>query len=148
AALDPMRKAGVRIRPERRPEMQLQRPFGFWITVALAVVLAVVWGAGRAQAKGRGPSTGLRTLGHHEITASSAPVDGYGGATPVLTANGNRAAFSALTFDPNRVAHIYLINTDGTGQQEVDTYPVGNGVSALDVSADGSKVISTYDGRS
>src|SRR3954463_13922041 len=99
--------------------MQVQRPFGFWT----ALVLAVVGAAGRAHAQGNSASTVVRTLVYHEITAASAPVDTNGGAPPILSASGNRAAFGLLSYEPSRVAHIYLINTDGTGQQEVDTYP-------------------------
>src|SRR2546430_2421099 len=129
--------------------MQVQRPFGIWITVPLALVLAFVGGAGRAQAQGNSPSTVLRTFIHHEITTAGAHADGDGGVSPVLTASGSRAAFCVLEYSPTRTAHIYLINADGTGQQEVDTYPFGGGgVTALDVSADGSKVISTHDAKS
>src|SRR5437879_3745455 len=104
--------------PERRPEMREQRPFGFWTAVALAVALAVVGGVWRAQAQGNGASTLLRTFVYHEITASSAPVDGDSGVPPLLSASGNRAAFCVLEYSPTRTAHIYLINADGTGQQE------------------------------
>jgi hypothetical protein len=128
--------------------MREQRPFGFGIVAALAAVLAVVGGVWRAQAQGSGASTVLRTLVYHEITAANTHVDTNGGAPPILSASGNRAAFGLLSYDPTRVAHIYLINADGTGQQEVDSYPFSNGVNALDISADGSKVISTYDANS
>src|SRR5438105_7512105 len=129
--------------------MQVQRPFGFWTAVARAVALAVVGGVWRAQAQGNSASTLLRTFVYHEITAASAHADGDGGVSPVLSASGNRAAFCVLEYSPTRTAHIYLINADGTGQQEVDTYPFGGGgVTALDVSADGSKVISTHDSKS
>ena len=129
--------------------MRNRKPFGISSVTALAVALAVMGGVWRVQAQGNSASTVLRTFVAHEITAASAPVDGDGGVSPVLSANGNRAAFCVLEYSPSRVAHIFLINADGTGQQEVDTYAFGGGgVNALDVTADGSKVISMHDGDS
>jgi hypothetical protein len=138
--------ADERPRTERRYVMHQRRRFGPGTCLALAAALAVGGGGGHAQAQGNGASTVLRSFVHHEITASSAHIDGDGGVSPVLSANGNRAAFCVLEYGPSRAAHLFLINADGSGQQEVDTYPFGGGgVTALDISAAGGTVISIHD---
>jgi hypothetical protein len=88
------------------------------------------------------PST-IRTLVSHQITAL--PAGTYHGVEtpavslwPVLSANGNRAVFFTVT-SADGIAHVQVINADGTGQREVDSYPGGPYVE--DISADGSKVL-------
>ena len=88
-------------------------------------------------------STVIRTLVYHEITSfTSATVVN---STPVLSDSGNRAAFAqAPGPEPTRTTHVFVINADGTGQHEVDTYQQLCFCGAeLDISADGSRVLST-----
>src|SRR5205823_142880 len=65
---------------------------------------------------------------------------------PVLSGSGNRAAFAMApgTEDPARPNRIFVVNADGSGLHEVDSYTsfVFFG-SLVDISADGSKVVST-----
>src|SRR5260370_42190706 len=125
--------------------MRRQTRFGFGTVPALTAALAVVGGVWCVRAQGSSASTVLRTLVYHEITAASAPVDANGSAPPVLSASGNRAAFCLMSYTPTRVAHIHLIDADGTGEREVDAYPVSDVCTGLDVSADGAKILSTGD---
>ncbi len=87
----------------------------------------------------------LRTLVYHEITSlNQSPVAGTGGtsqAVPILSWNGNRAAF-VLQTGPVEF-RLFVINADGSGQREVDSYTNIGGVPLVDISADGSKVLSS-----
>jgi hypothetical protein len=84
----------------------------------------------------------VRTLAYNEITALSADMTYNYGLYPVLSADGSRAVFRTTTYIPDRVNHVLVINTDGTGQPtQVDSYPDYN-VGPFDISADGTKVIS------
>jgi dipeptidyl aminopeptidase/acylaminoacyl peptidase len=85
----------------------------------------------------------LRTLVHHQITSFQQDL---ALSAPVLSGNGNRIAFTdgpgtGSADKPNR---IYAINADGTDQKEIDSYTsrcfCG---SYVDISDDGSKVVST-----
>ncbi|HZS06074.1 MAG TPA: Ig-like domain-containing protein [Blastocatellia bacterium] len=92
------------------------------------------------------PGTVLRTLVHHQITSFAGNFNTGTGQAPVLSANGNRAVYAMApgTEDPANPNRIFVINADGTGVQQVDSYTTlcfcG---SQVDISADGSKVIST-----
>jgi Tol biopolymer transport system component len=84
----------------------------------------------------------VRTMVYHEFTSLTAPFSD----NPVMSANGTRAAFAVApgTGDPATPNRIFVVNTDGTGLREVDFYTTlcfcG---SDLDISADGSRVLST-----
>ncbi len=87
-----------------------------------------------------------RHLVYHQITGPTEPFSGIPG-TPRLCANGNRVALTlppSGTGNPATPNRIFVMNPDGTGLQQVDSYTslVFSG-SNLDISADGSKVVST-----
>ena len=87
----------------------------------------------------------VRTLAYHEITLFASRVF-VTGSDLILSASGNRAAYSYApgTQDPNTPNRIFVINADGSDQREIDFYTTlcfcG---SDVDISADGSKVISS-----
>jgi hypothetical protein len=82
----------------------------------------------------------LHTLAYNEITSLSADPDSGLGLSPRLSADGSRAVFSNITYTPY-INHVFVINADGTGQREVDSFPGGHWFQE-DISADGSQVIS------
>lgn len=113
--------------------MQTHRPYAALTAISLLAVLQ----CRTVQAA----NTILRTLVYHDITdPPSATVPqierGYG-AYPIMSDNGNMAAFTYTTSD--RISHVGVINTDGSGQREI--YATANGHQNLDISADGSKVL-------
>ena len=83
--------------------------------------------------------TVLRTLAYHQLTSITS---GNG------VASGRRA--SKLSADGSRVVYVvqgepslvYVINADGTGARQVDSIP-GNWGPIVDISADGSRVLSS-----
>src|SRR5436190_1477976 len=118
--------------------MQVQRPFGFWTALALAVVLAVVGAAGRAHAQGNSASTVVRTLVYHEITAASAPVDTNGGAPPILSASGNGSKVIS-TYDGR--TQVRIASADGRGGRPLVTLNPDTGrFEEIRLSSDGSLV--------
>lgn len=79
----------------------------------------------------------VRTLAYHQLTSfTSLPGVYTGKRASMLSADGSRAAF-VVKGAPSRV---YVINADGTGLRELDTLP-GDWAPAVDISADGSKVL-------
>jgi hypothetical protein len=90
---------------------------------------------------GSGATTGeieiIRTLVYHEITSQTDTIDCHNGAMPVISDNGENAAFIA---HPDGRAHIYVIKTDGT-QPPQDVYSVDYGYDTpVAISPDGTKV--------
>src|SRR5262249_23966040 len=90
----------------------------------------------------------VRTLVYNEITALPRLFTNMNvGLGPELSASGNRAVFAdAPGPEAVRTNDIYVINADGTSQTQtlVDSYPQDCFCSAqVDISSDGSKVIST-----
>lgn len=88
----------------------------------------------------------IRTLVYHEITALTTGPNRDNGQQPVLSDDGNRAAFaiapgSGTPDNPNR---IFVVNAEGSELREVDSYTslcfCG---SEVDLTADGSRVISS-----
>src|SRR5258707_5870379 len=84
------------------------------------------------------------TLVYNQITSLSGGLQ-QGAANPQLSASGNRAVFITTGGTPN--SHVMVVNADGTGQHQIDAYDnagvaVGQ-VPGLDISADGSKVVTT-----
>ena len=71
----------------------------------------------------------------HILYQLSANTGGKRGS--ILSADGSRAAFIIK----GAPSHVYVINADGTGLREVDTVP-GDWAPIVDISADGSKVLS------
>jgi hypothetical protein len=90
----------------------------------------------------------LHTLAFNEITSFP---DGLRNLTdnqgPILSAAGNRAAFADApghSHTDARYNDIFVINSDGTGQQMVDSYEqFAYSDAEVDISADGSRVVST-----
>lgn len=81
--------------------------------------------------------TVLRTLAYHQLTSFTSQPGVYPGRrASVLSADGSRAAFVVK----GAPSHVYVINADGTGLRELDTLP-GDWAPAVDISADGSKVL-------
>jgi Tol biopolymer transport system component len=105
------------------------------------ILLALALGPSSAQAQqGQGI---INTLVYHQITSFTS--DPIINSTPLLSDDGNRIVFAqAPGPEPARTSHIFVINADGSGQHEVDTYEQRCSCGAdLDISADGSTVIST-----
>jgi hypothetical protein len=99
-------------------------------------------GAGAQQSSLDPPGTIIHTFVYREIT--SLPRQ-FANMRAVLSASGNRVVFAeAPGLEPQRTNHISVINADGTGMVEVDTYQqlCGCGVE-VDISGDGARVVST-----
>ncbi len=81
----------------------------------------------------------VRTLAYHQLTtfASRPGVHTRGNSPSILSADGSRAAFLV----GGSPAHVWVIDADGTGLREVNTQPGGD-YTNVDISADGSKVLS------
>ena len=110
--------------------------------LALFATVLVILPAASAWAAKAGSGL-VRTLAYHQITSFTS--DLIINSAPLLSGDGNRVVFAqAPGPEPVRTSHIFVINADGTGQLEVDTYEQRCGCGAsLDISADGSKVISS-----
>src|SRR2546428_1586566 len=93
-------------------------------------------------------STVIRTLVYHEIsslrqTPQQIVISGSAGSSetaPILSKNGNRAAFTIISAEDG-VRHIFVINSDGTGQRELDSN--NDFAPKLAINADGSNGIYT-----
>jgi hypothetical protein len=109
--------------------------------LAFSGIVMLTGSGNRAQGQGSTPAI-TRTLAYHEITDLTTPFSD----NPVLSASGNRAAFTIApgTGDPARPNRIFVVNADGSDLREVDAYTTlcfcG---SDLDISADGSRVVSS-----
>ena len=82
----------------------------------------------------------VRTLAYHQITALSPNGVWTTSRGAMISANGQRAAFAA-GYDPTR---FYVMNADGSGaplQVDVRTGSEGVGAPEVDISADGSRLI-------
>ena len=104
----------------------------------LTVVVSLCWVDSAAQAA----TTVLRTLVYHQITAfTSSP------GAPLMSGAGNKLVFDLPpqgTEDPANPNRVFVMNTDGTGLQQVDSYQsLVFSQSYFDISDDGSKVVST-----
>ena len=99
--------------------------------------LVTVSGSGQVQPT-VGPAN-VRTLVYHQITSfpSGAGVNMLNGDAPVISRNGNVAAYAVS----NR---IFAINTDGTTQRQVDAYTAQCYCdSKVDINSDGTTIIAT-----
>ncbi|HEY7031623.1 MAG TPA: hypothetical protein VH482_09865 [Thermomicrobiales bacterium] len=131
-----MRRIGGRLRP------------GMFALVVITLLLAMP-GAARAGSRRASPTPDkalAATLVYHEITAFSISPTGGGEEAPILSDDGEHIAFGVApgTEDPANPNRIFVMNADGSGQHEVDSYTTycycG---SMIDISADGGTVIST-----
>jgi hypothetical protein len=122
--------------------MRPRGSFRWPVWLALGGALAMIGSAHRAQGQGSSTPKVVRTLVYHEITTLT---DGIS-PNPILSASGNRAVFTVSpgSGDPARPNRIFVVNADGTGLREVDSYTTKCFCgSMVDISADGSKVISS-----
>src|SRR6478609_4793717 len=64
------------------------------------------------------------TLVYHEITGFTVSPTGGGEQAPILSDDGQHIAFGIApgTEDPANPNRIFVMNADGTGQHEVDSY--------------------------
>jgi hypothetical protein len=111
----------------------------------LPVLLAVALGSVSASAL-KADSQIVRTLVYHQISSftTTTLINTGGQPGPILSGNGQRIAFTNSMSGDFINNHISAINPDGSGQTEVDSYPPLCGCySMIDISADGSKVISS-----
>jgi hypothetical protein len=85
----------------------------------------------------------VRTLVYNQITSLTTPILHNGAHAPRLSASGNRAVF-AFPLSAGGVDHVLTVNADGsTAPVEADTAAVTFEPDAIDITADGSKVVST-----
>jgi len=88
--------------------------------------------------------TVLRTLAYHQVTQfTNTSVHTYG-RTVVLSADGRRIACARPWYSDPRTNLIHVVNFDGTGAKLVDAWQ-GSAYAQVDISADGSRVLS-WDG--
>jgi hypothetical protein len=83
----------------------------------------------------------LRTLAYHQITQFRNNFIYYGGRTVVLSADGRKIAFARPYYSSPMSNLIYSVNFDGTNLKLVDMWQGGGGAQ-VDISADGSKILS------
>jgi hypothetical protein len=93
------------------------------------------------------PLADIRTLVYHQLTQWTTPTNTRGEEAPILSEDGQRIAFArapGAKEDPANPNRIFVMNADGSGEQEVDAYTALCGCGALiDLSADGSRVVSS-----
>jgi hypothetical protein len=82
----------------------------------------------------------LRTLDYHQITQFTNNYVSVG-RTVVLSADGSKIAFARPSYSSPRSNLIYSVNFDGTNLKLVDMWQGGGGAQ-VDISADGSKILS------
>jgi hypothetical protein len=88
----------------------------------------------------------LRVTVHHELTQFSHDTVNYQeGNPPVVSADGSRIAFAGSRPDDEKgLIHIFVMEADGSGLREVDTYaPLCHCSGRVQISGDGSTVVST-----
>jgi hypothetical protein len=109
----------------------------FWLALGFCCALCI----GTRSVSG---GTVINTIGYHQATQfTNTYVHGYG-RTVVLSADGSRIACARPWYSTPRSNLIHVVNFDGTGQKLVDMWE-GGGYAQVDISADGSKVLS-WDG--
>ena len=92
------------------------------------------------------PLTDIRTLAYHQLTQWTTGANQRGEEAPILSDDGQRIAFARApgTADPANPNRIFVMNADGSGEQEVDAYTSLCGCGALiDLSGDGSRIVSS-----
>ena len=86
----------------------------------------------------------LRTLVYHQVTQfTNTGVHGYYRSL-ALSADGSRIVCARPLYSSPRTNLIYVLNFDGSGLQLADRWP-GSAYAAVDISADGSRILS-WDG--
>lgn len=88
--------------------------------------------------------TVLRTLAYHQVTQFTNTYVHTYGRTVVLSADGRRIACARPWYSDPRTNLIHVVNFDGTGAKLVDAWQ-GSAYAQVDISADGSRVLS-WDG--
>jgi hypothetical protein len=118
------------------------------VALVVTTLLLAMPGFTRAGATPATPQTETvlgDTLVYHEITAFTTSPTGTDEEAPIISDDGQHVAYGVAagsgSTDPNR---IFEMNADGTDQHEVDSYQHSCDCgSMIDISADGSKVVST-----
>jgi hypothetical protein len=112
------------------------------VVVASLLALALFAAGSRPVAAA---SSVVRTLVYHQISSVTTTINegGPGGqASPIVSADGQRIAFSRPPTGGDPATHIFRTNFDGSGQVEVDAYtPLCCG-TLVDISGDGARIIS------
>lgn len=107
----------------------------------ILVLLLLAWSCTAVSALGDNKDTKteiIRTLVYHEITSLTDNIACHNGVMPVISDNGENAAFVACS--PDGKGHLYVTKTDGT-EPPRDVYPLERcGDMAVAISPDGTKV--------
>ena len=119
--------------------MKSNHPLRTWQPLTLCTILLGAFALAPAT-----QATVLRTVAYHQVTQfTNTYVHGYG-RTVVLSADGRRIACARPWYSTPRSNLIHAVNFDGTGSVQVDMWE-GSGYAQVDISADGSKILS-WDG--
>ena len=106
--------------------------------IATILLAALATGTARAQ-------TVLRTLAYHQITQFTNTTIHTYGRSLVMSPNDGRIAMASPWYSsPQRTNLIYAVNFDGSNLRLVDSWP-GSAYASVDISADGSRILS-WDG--
>jgi hypothetical protein len=92
------------------------------------------------------PLAEIHTLAYHQLTQWTTGANDRGEEAPILSDDGQRIAFARApgTTDPANPNRTFVMNADGTGEQEVDSYASLCGCGSLiDLSADGARIVSS-----
>jgi hypothetical protein len=89
-------------------------------------------------------ATVLRTLAYHQVTQFTNTFVHTYGRTVVLSADGCRIACARPWYSDPRTNLIQVVNFDGTGAKLADSWQ-GSGYAQVDISGDGSRILS-WDG--
>jgi Mg-chelatase subunit ChlD len=93
------------------------------------------------------PLADIRTLAYHQLTSWTTGANDRGEEAPILSDDGQRIAFArapGAMGDPANPNRIFVMNADGSGEREVDVYPpLCNCGALIDLSADGSRIVSS-----
>lgn len=126
---------------------------GARLLVIVALLTAIVPTGQSASAKAFGRQTSnavplddIERMAYHEITRWEVNVNTRANEAPILSDDGQTIAFSRSpgSGDPTTPNKIFAINADGTGEREIDSFtPFCYCGSLLDISGDGSRVVST-----
>jgi Tol biopolymer transport system component len=108
---------------------------------AIFILLLLGWSCSAVSAFDGSNDTGtqiLRTIVYHEITSITDDIACHNGARPMISENGERAAFVACS--PDGKEHLYVTKTDGT-ESPRDVYTLeGCSDDYVSISPDGTKV--------
>src|SRR5437868_3363463 len=88
----------------------------------------------------------LRTIAYHQLTAFANPGAASLNHSLVISPDARRIVFGRPYYGgPSRSNLIYAVNFDGSGLKLVDQYAVPDSYPKVDISADGTRILS-WDG--